>query len=108
MLKILPRRGKEDKWNVKPFTKAESHFVDARFFEENDAPRESIPSTITSMGRGSMKNVIQLPKEDIPHISSSRKKSNSGHMLFCQVDKYEGRYHYKVDTNSPKGIPKFG
>jgi len=28
--------------NVKPFTKVESHFAEARFFEEDDAPKESM------------------------------------------------------------------
>ena len=52
--------------DVKPFTTAESHVVDAKFFEEDDNPKETMPATITSIGRGSMKNVIQFPKEDMP------------------------------------------
>jgi len=33
--------------NIKRFMKVESHFADARFFKENDAPKGTIPSTIT-------------------------------------------------------------
>ena len=66
MLKIPSRWGKKDNDNVKPFTRAESHFVDARFFKEDNAPKETIPSTITFMGRGSTKNVIQVSKEVVP------------------------------------------
>jgi len=45
---------------------AESHFADVRFFEEDDTPEETMPAAITSIGRGSMKNVIQVPKQDMP------------------------------------------
>jgi len=44
--------------NVKPFTKAESYFAYARFFYEDYAHKETMPSTITSMGKGTMKNVL--------------------------------------------------
>jgi len=47
--------------NVKPFTKVECHFIDARFFEEDDAPKESMLSTITSVGKGGSKKVIVRP-----------------------------------------------
>jgi len=50
--------------SVKPFTRAEPHFADARFFAEDDTPKETMPATITSTGRGSMKNIIQIPTED--------------------------------------------
>ena len=61
-------RGGKRKINgsVKPFTRAESQFAVARFFEENDTPKETLPATITSTGRGSMKNIIQMPREDVP------------------------------------------
>jgi len=29
--------------NVKPFTGDESHFANARFFKEDDAPKETMP-----------------------------------------------------------------
>ena len=41
--------------NVKPFTKAKSHFANARFFEEGVAPKETMPSTISSTGKGVVK-----------------------------------------------------
>ena len=50
---------------MKSFTKAESHFVDVRFFEEDDTPKETIPLTISSVGGGSMTIIIQVPKEDM-------------------------------------------
>ena len=61
-------RGDERKINggVKPFTRAKSHFADARFFEEDDTPKETMPASSTSTGKGTMKNVIQVPKEDVP------------------------------------------
>jgi len=52
--------------DVKPFTRAESHFADARFFEEDDTPRETMPASITSTGKVTMKNIIQVPEEDVP------------------------------------------
>jgi len=34
-------------------------------FDKDDAPKETIPSIITSMGKGGTKNVLQEAKEDI-------------------------------------------
>jgi len=53
-------QGGERKINgsVKPFTGAKSHFTDGSFFEEDDTTKETMPTTITSTGRGSMKNII--------------------------------------------------
>ena len=61
-------RGGERKINgsVKPFTRAEPHFADARFLKEDDTPKETMPVSITSTGKGSMKRVIQVLKEDMP------------------------------------------
>jgi len=52
--------GRERKINdsVKLFTKVDPHFIDARFFEEDDTPKKTMPSIITSTGRGSAKIVI--------------------------------------------------
>jgi len=36
--------------DVKPFTKAESYFVDARFFEEGAHLKEAMPAFISSTG----------------------------------------------------------
>ena len=46
-------QGRERKINssVKPFTRAESHFTDIRFFEEDDTPKETILADITSTNR---------------------------------------------------------
>ena len=74
-LKYYQGRERKINGNVKPFTKAESHFVDARFLEEGDAPKEIMPSTITSTGRGSMKNVIQVSKEDVPKHRPHKEES---------------------------------
>ena len=52
--------------NVKPFTIAESHFTDIRFFEEDDTPKGTMLVAISSIGRGSMKNIIQVLKDDMP------------------------------------------
>ena len=41
--------------DVKPFTKAESYFDDSKFFEEGTAPMETIPSIISSTGKGKPK-----------------------------------------------------
>jgi len=59
-------RAKEDKWQCQTVHKAESHFADARFFEEDDTPKETMSTANTSSGKGSMKNVVQVPKEDMP------------------------------------------
>ena len=45
--------------DVKPITKAESHFVDVRFFEEGAAPKETMLSTISSIGKGGAKDAPQ-------------------------------------------------
>jgi len=60
---------------TKPFTRAESHFADARFFEEDKTPKETMPASITSIGKGTMENVIQVPKEDAP-VHQLRKEEN--------------------------------
>ena len=43
-------RGGKSKINgsVKPFARDESHFADARFFEEDDTLKETVPAVITS------------------------------------------------------------
>jgi len=33
---------------------------------ENDAPKEIMSSTIISMDKGGTKNILQVPKDDIP------------------------------------------
>jgi len=52
--------------DVKPFNVAESHFTDAKSFEEDAAPKETILAAISSTGKGSMKNTkdTHIPPED--------------------------------------------
>jgi len=73
-------RGRERMINgsVKPFTRAESHFTDARFFEEDDTPKETMPTAITSTWKGTMKNVIQVPKEDMLAHQLQREENQLG------------------------------
>ena len=52
--------------DVKPFTKAESHFADARFFEEAAAPKETMSLTIFSTGKGVAKKAPRAIKDDAP------------------------------------------
>ena len=52
--------------DVKPFTKVESHFADARLFKEGVVLKETIPSTIPSTGKGGAKNSPQPRKDDAP------------------------------------------
>ena len=85
--------------NVKPFNKVESHFVDAGFFEKENVPKETMPSTITSMGRGSTENVIQEGRCARTSAPEGRKPTG-GHILFCQANNYEGHYQHKVNTSS--------
>jgi len=51
-LKYYRNGEKKINGDVKPFTKVESHFTDARLFEEGDAPKGTMPSTISSTGKG--------------------------------------------------------
>jgi len=50
-------RGGERKINgdVQPFTRAESYFADAKFFEEDSVPKEMMISIICSIGKGEPK-----------------------------------------------------
>jgi len=61
--------------SVKPFTRAESHFAYASFFEEDDTLKETMPTTITSIVRGSIKNIIQMPREDLPAHQLQKEES---------------------------------
>jgi len=56
-------RGGERKINgdVKPFTKAKSHFADSKFFEEDFTPTEMMILTISSTGKGDSKVVKDTP-----------------------------------------------
>jgi len=43
--------------DTKPFTKVESYFTDARFFEEGDPSKEMMPATISSIGKRSDEDI---------------------------------------------------
>ena len=51
MLKILPRRVKVIQGDTKPFTEAESHFADAKFYMDKDMVPEALPKEIKSTGK---------------------------------------------------------
>jgi len=74
-LKYYQEREMKINNNINPFTKVESHFADTRFLEKDDAPKETMPSTINSMGRSSTKNVIPLPKKDMPTHQLQKEES---------------------------------
>jgi len=46
-LKYYRDRKKKINADVKPFTKDESHFADARFFEEGTTPKKTMSSAIS-------------------------------------------------------------
>jgi len=62
--------------NVKPFIKAKSQFTNARFFEEDDASKETTPSTITSMSKGGIKRPFKLQRKTFPNNGPRRKKAS--------------------------------
>ena len=69
--------------DVKPFTKAESHFADARFFEEGAAPKETMPSTISSTGNGVAKKAPRVTKDDAPKQQLEKEASKQGSTTSC-------------------------
>jgi len=79
--------------NIKPFTKVESHFAYVRFFKEDDAPKETMPPTTTSTCKGSMKNVIQVPKENMPTHQLQKEEGQQGGTSFSTK-----QTNIKVDT----------
>ena len=61
--------------DVELFTKNESHFVDAKFFEEGATPKETMPSTISSTGKGGAKSALQARKDDAPKQQHEKEAS---------------------------------
>jgi len=41
-------------------------------------PKETMPAAITSTGSGSMKNVIQVPKKDMPTHQFQKEENKQG------------------------------
>jgi len=72
-------RGGEKKINgdVKPFTKAKSHFADSKFFEEGTALKETMPSIISSTGRGEPK-AADNPKVILKHDGVKQQEQHKG------------------------------
>ena len=62
--------------NIKSFTGAESQLLDARFFEEDDAAKETMSSVISSMGKSGTKNGLQASKGMFPNNTIRMKKVN--------------------------------
>ena len=101
-------RGKERKinGNVRPFTKAKSHFACVSFFEENDAPKETIPLTITSTGKSGAKNTLQMPKENVYKHPLKKEESKQGDIP--SSDKQANKnvaYPYRDGTDNLEVFP---
>jgi len=81
--------------NVQPFTNVESHFVDVRFFNKDNAPKKTMPSIITFMGRGGTKNILQTSKEDIPkhQLKKEESQEEAYALLPSKVDTINPRVH---------------
>jgi len=69
--------------DVKPFTKVESHFADARFFEEGVAPKETMSSTIFSTGKGVAEKPPRATKDDAPKQQLEKQTSKQGSTTSC-------------------------
>jgi len=55
-----------------------SHYAYARFFEEDNAPEETMPSTSCCMGKDGTKNALQALKEDVPKQHLKKEESKQG------------------------------
>jgi len=62
--------------NIKPFTDIESHFIDARFFEDGCAPKETVPSIISLTGKVAQKMSFKCQKRMFLNNNIRRKKAN--------------------------------
>ena len=73
--------GGEKKINgdVKPFTKAESHFTDSKFFEQGTASKKIMPSIISSIGRGELK-AADNSKVILKHDSVKQQEYRKGNI----------------------------
>jgi len=69
--------------NVKPFTKAKSHFVDARFFKEGAAPKETMLLTISSTGKCVVKKAPRAIKDDASKQQLEKEASKQGCITSC-------------------------
>lgn len=51
---------REKNWDTKPFTKADSFFADAKFFEESGVSNELLPSVVPSTGERNKKEKWEI------------------------------------------------
>ncbi|KAH7847700.1 hypothetical protein Vadar_029231 [Vaccinium darrowii] len=58
----------------KPFTEADSHFADAKFYMEFDVLSQVIPTEIPSMGRGKLKKDEQITAPNLQKDANTSKK----------------------------------
>jgi len=80
-LKYYPDGEKKINGDIKPFTKAESHFTDARFFEEGTAPKKTMPSTISFTGKGGAKKAPQAKMMLLSNNLRKKQVSNTAPLL---------------------------
>ncbi|KAM2779107.1 hypothetical protein COP1_014414 [Malus domestica] len=75
MLKILPGMSKDD---TKPFTEAESYFVDAKFYMDEDMVPEALPEEIKSTGKATPKKQKwqAMPKKQEEEATPSSSKND--------------------------------
>ena len=68
--------------------KVESHFTNKRFFEEDDAPKETTLTAITFIGKSALINALQVPKEDAPthQLKKEESKQEDTSSSIKQVD----------------------
>ncbi|XP_074301161.1 uncharacterized protein LOC141632514 [Silene latifolia] len=83
--------------DAKPFSKVDSFFADAKFFEENGTSSEFMPSTISSTGKGATP-VASPKKQETPqkttppvlrYIPKSRRKDGESPFAECLTPKIE-------------------
>ncbi|XP_074300563.1 uncharacterized protein LOC141631841 [Silene latifolia] len=84
--------------DAKPFSKVDSFFADAKFFEENGTSSEFMPTTISSTGKGGKreKNIIKedgaastAKENDVKDVDKSRRKDGESPFAECLTPKIE-------------------
>jgi len=93
MFRILLGGENKTNGNVKPFAEAESHFVYARIFMDDDAPKVA------------QKISFKRQRKIFPHIVSRKKKANRKTHLLLSSKWIKSRYPYRVGTHSPEVHP---
>jgi len=82
-------RGEEKKINVnvKPFTRVESHFTNARFFEKDGAPKEIMSSTIMYRHRWHTKYPSNAKGRHFQTTVQEGRKQRRRYILFFQISR---------------------